>query len=158
MQYLTDDYSAAAASLVQALALYRELGDRLGEADALLGLGIAQLPAGDYAAADAYLVQALALYRELGDRLGEADARLGLGMTHLPAGDYAAADRYLAQALEQYRSLGHIRSPGQMAGDGGPARRRCRRRDPRPAVGESAADRGLGREVAAWRITRPTRG
>jgi tetratricopeptide (TPR) repeat protein len=106
MEHLTDDYPAAAASLMRALALYRELGDRLGEAGALVGLGGVQQATGDYDAAAASLMRALALYRELGDRLGEADALLGMGMAQLPAGDYAAAAAYLAQALALYREFG----------------------------------------------------
>ena len=37
---MTNDFAAAAATLKQSLALYRDLGDRAGQADALNGLGI----------------------------------------------------------------------------------------------------------------------
>ena len=41
MQFLTDDYHAAEATLNRALEVYRGLGDRLGEARALTALGAA---------------------------------------------------------------------------------------------------------------------
>lgn len=59
MQYLTGDYSAAAVSLGQALVFYRDLGNQLGEAEALNNLG--QLLFASLAPADAcaHYVQAL---------------------------------------------------------------------------------------------------
>jgi hypothetical protein len=43
VQYLTDGYRGATLSLEQALVLYRDLGDRRGEANALNYLGAVQL-------------------------------------------------------------------------------------------------------------------
>ena len=65
MQQLTGDYPAAAASHQQALELFRDLGDRLGQAYALNDLGIVQRLTGDYPAAAASHQQALALFRDL---------------------------------------------------------------------------------------------
>ena len=59
------DYAAAKAYLEQALALHRQQGDRLGEANQLGNLGLVAQNQGDYAAAKAYLEQALALHRQL---------------------------------------------------------------------------------------------
>ena len=72
MQQLTGDYPAAAASQQQALALFRDLGDLHGQADALNCLGVVQQETGDYPAAAASQQQALALFRDLGDLLGQA--------------------------------------------------------------------------------------
>ena len=48
---LTDDYPAAARAQEQALGIYRDLGDRLGQANALHDLGVVQSITGDYPAA-----------------------------------------------------------------------------------------------------------
>ena len=66
MECLTGDYPAAAASHRQALALYRDLGDRRGQAYALNHLGVVRRLTGDYRAAAASHQQAIPLYRDLG--------------------------------------------------------------------------------------------
>jgi tetratricopeptide (TPR) repeat protein len=63
----------------QALALFRELGDRLGQAYALNDLGLVQQQTGDYPAAAASHQQALELFTDLGNRLGQAEALNRLG-------------------------------------------------------------------------------
>ena len=50
---LTGDFPAAAASHQQALALYRDLGHRVGQALAINSLGTVQMRTGDYPAAAA---------------------------------------------------------------------------------------------------------
>jgi hypothetical protein len=50
---LAGNYAAAAESLQQALALYRDIGHRLGQAVALTHLGAVQRLTGDYPAAAA---------------------------------------------------------------------------------------------------------
>ena len=74
MRRLTGDYPAAAQALEQALDIYRDLGDRLGQANALRELGIVRRLTGDYPAAAQAQEQALDIYRDLGDRNGEAVA------------------------------------------------------------------------------------
>src|SRR5262249_4585871 len=53
----------AAGDLEQALALYRDLSDQLGQADALTQPGAVRLQAGDHPGDTGDLEQALALYR-----------------------------------------------------------------------------------------------
>ena len=89
-----------------AIQAARDLGDRLGQATALNGLGEVRLLTGDYAAAVRSLEQALGIYRDLGDRLGQANALSGLGDVRRMTGDYPAAARSLEQALGIYRALG----------------------------------------------------
>ena len=55
VQLRTGDYPAAAASLTQALGMFRDLGDRHGQASALSNLGDVQRLTGDYPAAAASL-------------------------------------------------------------------------------------------------------
>jgi tetratricopeptide (TPR) repeat protein/transcriptional regulator with XRE-family HTH domain len=84
----------------------RQLGDRLGEANALSDLGVVQRLTGDYPAATQFLEQALGIYRDLSDRLGQANALRELGAVRWLTGDYPAAAQFLEQALSTYRDLG----------------------------------------------------
>jgi tetratricopeptide (TPR) repeat protein/transcriptional regulator with XRE-family HTH domain len=88
------------ALLQDAVAAARQDGDRPGEGQILLLLGLTQLPRDDVAGAAASFRQALAVYGELGDRSGQGDALNGLGFAHAMAGDYAAAAACNRQALE----------------------------------------------------------
>ena len=72
MRRKTGDYLAATQALEQALGIYRDLGDRLGQATALSYLGEFRRLTGDYPAAAQALEQALGINRDLSDRLGPA--------------------------------------------------------------------------------------
>ncbi len=48
MRRLTGDYPGAARDLEEALGIYRDLGDRLGQANALTYLGDVRRMTGDY--------------------------------------------------------------------------------------------------------------
>ena len=76
---MTSDYPAAAQDLNQALAIYRDLGDRLGQANALFDLGLVRWVTGDHRVGVRDLEQALGIYRDLGDRLGQANVLSYLG-------------------------------------------------------------------------------
>ena len=93
-------------ALEEALGLYRDLGDRLGQADALIHLGDVRRLTGDYPAAVQALEEALGLCRDLGDRLGQAKALNKLGTVRRLTGDYPAAVQALEEALGLYRDLG----------------------------------------------------
>ena len=69
----------AARDLQQALGLYRDLGDRLGQASVLTCLGNVRASTDDYRDAARDLQEALDLYRGLGNRLGQANALTALG-------------------------------------------------------------------------------
>jgi tetratricopeptide (TPR) repeat protein len=101
------DYPAAAASLAQALALYRDLGDLPSQAHALNQLGFLHIETGDYPAAAASHQQALALARRVGDRIVEGDALTYLGLVQLLTGDYPAAAASQQQALTLFADLGY---------------------------------------------------
>ena len=108
---LTGDYPGAAEALEQALGIYRDLGDRLGEANALSDLGVVWRLTGDYPGAAEALEEALGIYRDLGDRLGEANALA------LPGG-CAAADRGLPGCSQSAGGgPGHLPRPRRPAGE-----------------------------------------
>ena len=94
-----------------AIQAVRQLGDRLGQANALNDLGDVRRLTGDYPAAVQALDQALGIYRDLGDRLGQANALRDLGDVRLATGDYPAGAQAQEQALGIYRDLGD--RPGQ---------------------------------------------
>ena len=112
VQWLTGDYPAATASLTRALELFRDLGDRRGQAWALHDLGVVQRRTGDYPAATASLTQALQLFRDLGDRHGQAETANNLGDLRSVSSDHQDACNYYTDALRIARE---ISAPGQEA-------------------------------------------
>ena len=90
-----------------AVAAARRLGDRPGQADALIDLGDVRRLTGDYGGAAEALHEALGIFRDVGSRLGQADALTGLGAVRRLTGDYGGAARVLEEALGIYREAGH---------------------------------------------------
>jgi tetratricopeptide (TPR) repeat protein/transcriptional regulator with XRE-family HTH domain len=98
-------WAEAIARHTTAIEAARRLGDRLGEANALIDLGTVRRLTGDYPGATEALQEALRIYRDLGDRLGQANALTDLGAV-LRMADYPAAAQVLQQALGFYHDLG----------------------------------------------------
>ncbi len=90
----------------QALALFREIGDRNGQANTLNNLGHVDLRQCRYEQATSHHRQALSLFREIGDRTGEAEALNGLGEVLLATGQPGQARHHWQEALALYTSLG----------------------------------------------------
>ncbi|MFI6079263.1 tetratricopeptide repeat protein [Actinoplanes sp. NPDC051343] len=74
-----------------AIDLYRQAGDRAGEAATLANIGHLYGGRGDRAQALAYFEQALPLMREVGDRAGEAATLANIGHLYDGLGDRAQA-------------------------------------------------------------------
>ena len=106
VQRLTGDYTAAAASHQQALALHRDLGSRLGEVETLNSLGELASQTSATQRARTHHTQALTIAREIGLPLEEARALEGIGHAHLQDGDPGQATVYLRQALAIYQRIG----------------------------------------------------
>ncbi len=98
-QYQISQFEAALQSWEQALTIYREIKDRLGEGKSLGNLGSAYDSLGDYAKAIDYHQQSLAIAREIKDRLGEGKTLGNLGSAYYVLGDYAKAIDYQQQYL-----------------------------------------------------------
>jgi tetratricopeptide (TPR) repeat protein len=101
------DYERAATPYVETLALYRELGDKRGIAQALQNVAYVAYWRTEYARAVTLSQEALGLYRELGDKRGIAGTLRDLGWcarvqpdAHL---DVVALGE---EALAVYRELG----------------------------------------------------
>jgi tetratricopeptide (TPR) repeat protein len=106
---------AALQSYQAALALYRQSGDRVGEANALRDIGLIYtslnqtqiaIELGQYQQAIEYYEQALTVSRSIGDRRIEASVLNNLGNSYRVLEQYQQANEYYQQALAIYRSLG----------------------------------------------------
>jgi tetratricopeptide (TPR) repeat protein len=102
------DFDAARAALKESLAGARELGDRLGIAWALHGLGLAAFDEEDLPVARAFFEECLSLWRELEYPLGLVETIEWLGSTRRAQGDFVAAyalfEEMLAISREGNRS------------------------------------------------------
>jgi tetratricopeptide (TPR) repeat protein len=90
-----------------AIAAARSLGDRAGQAAALIQLGVVRNLTGDCQGALDALEHASQLYRELGNLLGQANALAQMGDIRGFVDDYPGAAHDLEQALRLYRELGN---------------------------------------------------
>ena len=86
MRRLTGDYPAAAQAREQALGIYRDIGDREGEAEARNKRGTLHRVNGDLAQAEGCHQQALELARAIANSWDEAHALVGLGRCALAVG------------------------------------------------------------------------
>ena len=73
------DLGAALPLAEESAAIYRELGDQHGLANALVLIGFTLVWRGEASLGQAQLVEALEIFRKFGDRWGEAQALLSLG-------------------------------------------------------------------------------
>ena len=86
--------------------MFRDLGARLGEAEALNNLGqLATKTSAMHRARDHH-ARALAIARDLEVPLEEARALEGIGHSHQQDGNSAEAANYLRQALTIYQRIG----------------------------------------------------
>jgi tetratricopeptide (TPR) repeat protein len=107
------DYRQAIDLHTQALAIYRDTGDRQGEGAVLGNLGICQYRLGDYRRAMDLHTQSLAIARDTGDRQLEATELGNLGICHASLGDYRQAIDLHTQALAIARDTGDRRVESQ---------------------------------------------
>ncbi|MDX3078594.1 AfsR/SARP family transcriptional regulator [Streptomyces sp. MI02-7b] len=106
-RYLAGGFPTDAAVLHgHAREAARRLGDLAGEAQALLGLGGADIQLSQYASAAARFERSFQLFRQVHDSIGEARALANLGAAQARLGDLIHSVRHHAQALEAFRRLG----------------------------------------------------
>ena len=103
---LAGDYTNALASAQRGLAVARQVGDRLGEANVLQAIGDVQQFRDDRAGALASYGQALDLFRQVGDRLGEANVLQAIGDVQQFRKEMAGALASYGQALDLFRPVG----------------------------------------------------
>jgi DNA-binding SARP family transcriptional activator/tetratricopeptide (TPR) repeat protein len=135
----------AATLHLTAATTAQELGDRLGEANALSDLARVRHMAGDLPAAVGLHERALAVFRELGDRLGEANALWDLGRVRLITAEYPLAGSLHEQALAIFQDLGDRLGEANALSDLG--RVRYMVGDAQPAIGLLADGLAIYREL-----------
>lgn len=102
----------ALTNFQQALKLYRQGGDRLGEANTLSGVGDVQYNLEKYGEALESYSQALAVYRQLGDRRGEATTLNNIGAVYENQKNYPQALKFYEQALILRQEVGDLAGEG----------------------------------------------
>lgn len=100
-QFRQGRHADALRSYQEALALFRQMGDRRGEAKALVGIGFAELYQGQYADALQTEQQALALLRHQSDPEEEATARTVVGLVEFTRCQYPVASNRSATRITQ---------------------------------------------------------
>ena len=105
---LVSEKDIRASSYGAPLAIYRELGDRYGEARVWVEIGHTQVLAKQHVAARAHVEEALAISRSLGNLRGEASCLYNLGIVLIEIEPNEAADAF-HHALEIARSMGNRR-------------------------------------------------
>ena len=105
--YRQSDYPAAKSFAGQALAIFRNLGDKHGISLALDRLGNVATEVGDYEIAPKLFEEALLLRRELKDVGGVASSLVNLAWAALRPGNNALATSRLEEALELHRQVGN---------------------------------------------------
>ncbi len=132
---VTKRRSASSGLQPEALELWRQLGDRPGQAWALDELGRVHQETGEYSAAAACLEEALELHRDLGSRHGEIVALNNLGelatRTSVPENASEIHREALAKAIELHAPAEEARAlaglgRSQLAGDNVEAARNLR--------------------------------
>jgi len=104
-------YAEAIGRHAAAVCAAQQLGDRAGQATALVNLATVRRPTGDFAGAQEAAEEALGIRRDLGDRPALATALTILGGVRQLAGDYPGAAADLTEALGICRDVGD--RPGQ---------------------------------------------
>jgi CHAT domain-containing protein/Tfp pilus assembly protein PilF len=99
-------YSQALEYSQQALAINREVGDRLWEGRTLNSLGIISDSLGQYAKALEFYQQALAIYKEIGNRSEEGRTLVNSGAVYWNLEQYTKALEFYQQALAIFTKIG----------------------------------------------------
>jgi DNA-binding SARP family transcriptional activator/Tfp pilus assembly protein PilF len=126
-------YQQATDRLREALTLFGDIGDEIGEARVLGNLGVIEFYQGRYAEADRHLSMALALHRQAGDLVNEARMLGNLGTLNIRYGHYEQAKEYLDQALGICEQTGNLTGKAHILG----------------ALGETALRSGQHRRAAS---------
>ena len=88
------------------MGLFRAVGDRLGEANAIAAQGQMAVLGGDQEAGDHLLAQAAALYQAIGSLYSVAAQTGNCGLALLRAGEPERARPYLLQAAQLFTEMG----------------------------------------------------
>ncbi|WP_394620730.1 BTAD domain-containing putative transcriptional regulator [Lentzea sp. JNUCC 0626] len=90
------------------LALFEEVGDAYGQANALTGLAWGHGKLGEYALTVEYAERAMRMWQEMDHLIGQAEAWDNLGTGYLGLGEHAQAVRAYTRSSELFRLGGDI--------------------------------------------------
>ncbi|WP_199043023.1 caspase, EACC1-associated type [Glycomyces salinus] len=122
----SDEFEEAARRFGDARRAFRDLGDAMGEADALIGVGHGLLGRGNTAAAARRFEEAESIHRALGNRRGQADAWRALARVAWLRDQYDTAARLFQDAAAAYEDLhDRLGLTAAQQGLGDVARHRC---------------------------------
>jgi CHAT domain-containing protein/Tfp pilus assembly protein PilF len=110
--YFEQGPQAALPEFERVLALYRDGGDRRGEAIVLGYIGNCHKRFGDFPEALDYLNRALTMKQDLGDRLEEGKTLSHLGLVYWEMGEYAQAIDHLTRSIAIAREIGDRKLEG----------------------------------------------
>jgi class 3 adenylate cyclase/tetratricopeptide (TPR) repeat protein len=99
-------YEASLAVLEEARQLWRELGDRRGEAQVLRRMGMTHLFAGSHDVAEPLLLEALDAFQDIGSRKGVAWANQNLAWISFMRGESDVAEERLEKAVSMFDDIG----------------------------------------------------
>jgi predicted ATPase/DNA-binding CsgD family transcriptional regulator len=105
LAWMQGDQDTARSKLEESVALWREVGDKQGLAQALRFLSGSFESRGDYAAARPLAEESVRLFREGEDAFGLGITLSRLGITALAQGDQAAAQAYLEEGVAICREI-----------------------------------------------------
>ena len=121
VELLTGQQEPALLHANEAVALYRRLGDRCGEAAALDLIGISCYQAARFRAALAHHQESADICRDTGDTHGMALALCHAGMAYSSLGRFTDVVRNFNQALTLYQRIGNKRGQALMLNNIGSA-------------------------------------
>lgn len=104
--YDRGEYETAVAAFSETRSVWRQLGDKRGEASALVDLGVAHQRMGNLADAQMAYEEALVLFEELGDDDGRATVMGNLATLMRRRGAADQAESLLQQAADMFYQLG----------------------------------------------------
>jgi class 3 adenylate cyclase/tetratricopeptide (TPR) repeat protein len=98
----------SAATLEEAVNLWREIGDQSGEAEALRLWGFTSIHRSHLDAAELAISEALDISRNLGDTRGEAWALQNLAWAAFTRGDFDTAEERLQASAKLFKNIGDV--------------------------------------------------
>ncbi len=106
IEYWQGKYTSSRDHVQESLALYRQVDDKVGVAQALNSLAnvLCDLDA-DYDQAQVLYEESLSIAREIGDQFGVAKALVNLGALMQELGAYEEAKRFYEESLTLYRKI-----------------------------------------------------
>ena len=109
--------TAACNKLCKALYLFRQIGYRLGEADALAGLAILSAEVGDFVGAEGYFRRSLELSAAIGSLPRQVIACRGLARMEFISGRMEKSRELYRRALKLSRRIGDRRGVAKINGE-----------------------------------------